>query len=253
MNSYRFLVAAVTMLSASAVSAQDLSVTFAGGYTTGEYGSSRSTRMANGVLGARWHSGGTTISASLPYLHADTPGVVFAAFDGTPLVMLPDAGGRRMRANGVGDPTFAIAQDVPVGSVNLRGTARVKVAVQDLKNGISTGKTDWSLSGEVSRPFGRVTPFASLSYRKFGDPTGWRIRDGFAGSVGASAAVGPGALAVSYDVARSTSRYVGNAHEIVGVYDMPVSRRLRLAAYGTAGLSKGAPGAGVGLRMAWRI
>lgn len=244
--------AALTMLP-TAAGAQQIEATAGGGWSTGDYGSSRSTTMANASVGARWTSGGTTISGSVPFIAIDTPGVVFSGFDGTPLVMVPDLGGRRRTHSGVGDPTFAISQDVPVGSVSLRGTWRIKVPVQGF-NGISTGKVDWSMSGEVSRPVGRITPFVAVSYRVFGDPTGWRIRDGFAGSVGASAPVGRGALAVSYEVARATSDYIGDSHEIVGVYSMPVAnQRMRLGVYGTAGLSSGAPGAGAGLRLSVRL
>lgn len=237
----------------AAAGAQELEATAGGGWSTGDYGSARSTTLANASIGARWTSGGTTISGSIPFIAIDTPGVVFAGFDGTPLVMQPDLGGRRRTHSGVGDPTFAVSQQIPVGSVSLRGTWRIKVPVQGF-NDVSTGKVDWSVSGEVSRPIGRVTPFSALSYRVFGDPTGWRIRDGFAGSVGASAPVGRGALAVSYEVARSTSDYVGDSHEIVGVYSIPVANeRMRLGIYGTAGLSSGAPGAGAGLRLSFRL
>lgn len=240
------------VFTAGVAQAQDVTAIAGGGISTGDYGSSRSTTMANASVGARWKSGGTTVSASIPFISIDTPGIVFSGFDGTPLVMLPDAGGRRRTHSGVGDPTLSVSQDVPVGSFNVRGTARFKIPVQGF-NDISTGQLDWSVSGEVSRTFGKVTPFASLSYRGFGDPTGWRIRDGFAGSIGASAPLAEGAVAVSYNVARSTSRYVGDAHEILALYDVPVSNRLRLAAYGTAGLSSGAPGTGGGLRLSVRL
>jgi hypothetical protein len=253
MRVFSLLAAVALGAVASGAGAQEISLTAGGGVSTGDYGSSRSTTMANGSVGARWTSGRTTVSASIPFVSIDTPGVVFAGFDGTALVMLPDAGGPRRTHSGIGDPTFSVSHSVPVGSFSLRGTGRLKVPVQGY-NGISTGKLDWSASGEISRTFGRITPFVSLGYRGYGDPRGWRIRDGLSGSVGASAPVGRGALAVSYEMARSTSRFVDDAREFVGVYDMPIGRdRMRLAAYGTVGVSDGAPGAGAGLRLSVRL
>lgn len=252
-HKFGLMAGAAMVLVAGSAHAQELSVTAGGGYSSGDYGSSRSTRMANGSIGARWTSGGTTVTASIPYVAIDTPGVVLAGFDGTPLVMVADLGGRRRSHDGVGDPTFAVSQEVPVGSASLRGTWRIKVPVQGF-NGVSTGKVDWSVSGEVSRPLGAVTPFVAVSYRVFGNPTSWTIRDGFAGSAGVSAPVGRGALAVSYEVARSPSDFVRNSHEIVGVYNLPVAKnRMRLGVFGTAGLSSGAPAAGGGLRLSVRI
>lgn len=244
-----WLLAALSVMTAGSAHAQDVVLTAGGGYSSGDFGSSRSTSMTTATIGARASSGRTTVAVLVPYVSTRSAGVVFAGFDGTPLVMLPDAGGPRRTYDGIGDPTLSISHDVPLSGVNLRGTARFKVPVQGLKLGVSTGKLDWSVSGEVSRTFGGVTPFVSVSYRGYGDPTGWRIRDGFAGSVGASGRVGPGAVVVSYEVARSTSDFVSDAHEIVGVYDMPVSRRMRLAAFGTVGLSNGVPDGGGGIRL----
>lgn len=245
----RTLIAALCLAGATPALAQDVTVVAGGGVSSGEYGSERDTTLGSASVGVRLTSGRTTVTASIPYVFIDSPGVVFSGFDGTPLVMLPDAGGSRISSDGIGDPTLSVSHDVPVGRVNMRGTARFKIPVQGL-NRISTGQLDWSVGVEASMPMGGVTPFASVSYRGYGDPTGWTIRDGFAGSVGVSSQVGPGALAVSYDVARSTSRFVDDAHEILAAYDMPVSDRgMRLAAYGTVGLSDGAPGLEAGLRL----
>jgi len=248
-----FLAAVAASLVAVAPAAHaQLAVTTNVGASTGDYGSNRSTDMVNASAGLRWTSDDTTVQVSLPYVSIRTPGVVFAGFDGTPLIMLPDAGGPKRRHSGIGDPTMSISQSTSIGSVRLTGTGRVKIQVQGF-NDISTGKVDWSVGVQAAVPVGRITPFAAVSWRTFGDPVGWRIRDGIATSVGASARVGTGSVAVSWEHARSTSQFVRNADEIVGVYDTPVSGRLRLAAYGTAGVSSGAPSVGGGLRLSLRI
>lgn len=247
-------VAAGIVLASSSASAQSsLSVTGSGGFSTGDYGSSRSTTIATSNIGARWSDGSTEITATIPYIAIDTPGVVLVGFDGTPMVMLADAGGRRRTHDGVGDPTFSVSHMFGLGFADLRATGRVKIPVQGFGD-VTTGKVDWSVGGELSRKFGNVTPFAAVTYRSYGDPTTWTIRNGFATSVGAVAPVGPGALAVSYDHARSTSYFIDDADEIVGVYDVPLAgSRFRLAGFGTVGLSDGAPGLGGGLRLAYRF
>ena len=238
---------------ASPAMAQQITATAGGGVSSGDYGSSRSTTIFTGDIGARWSSGATELSVTMPYISVDSPGVVFVGFDGTPLVMVADAGGRRQTRDGIGDPTLTASHNFSLGFADLRATARFKIPVHGY-NGISTGKLDWSAGGEISRKVGPVTPFAAISYRGFGDPTGWRIRDGIATSVGATAVVGPGALAVSYDHARSTSDFISDSDEIVGVYDVPLaSSKFRLAGFATAGLSSGAPGVSGGLRLAYRF
>ena len=248
--SYRSILLAAAMAAAPCVAqAQDITPSVSASVSKGDFGSERDTRMGNVAVGARWSSENTTIQVNLPYVVIDSPGVVFAGFDGTPLVMIPDAGGDSFSRDGFGDPTVSLSQRVDAGEFELVGTARVKVPVQDY-NDISTGEFDWSLSGEVSKEIGGVVPFVAVGYRWFGDPELWEIEDGFSASAGVSAPLAGGAAAVSYEFAESTSPFVDDAHEIVAVYDAPVSDRFRLATFGTVGLSNGAPDFGVGLRLA---
>lgn len=232
-----------------AAQAQDITPSISGSVSRGDFGSDRDTRMGNVSIGARWSSDDTTVQVNLPYVVIDSPGVVFAGFDGTPLVMIPDAGGDSFSRDGFGDPTVSVSHRLDAGSFDFTGTARVKVPVQDY-NDISTGEFDWSLSGEVSKEVGGVVPFVSVGYRWFGDPELWEIEDGFSASAGVGAPIGGGAAAISYEFAESTSPFVGDAHEIVAVYDAPISDRFRLASFGTLGLSDGAPDFGVGIRLA---
>ncbi|WP_298842864.1 hypothetical protein [uncultured Salinicola sp.] len=232
-----------------AAQAQDITPSISGSVSRGDFGSDRDTRMGNVSIGARWSSDDTTVQVNLPYVVIDSPGVVFAGFDGTPLVMIPDAGGDSFSRDGFGDPTVSVSHRLDAGSFDFTGTARMKVPVQDY-NDISTGEFDWSISGEVSKEVGGVVPFVSVGYRWFGDPELWEIEDGFSASAGVGAPVGGGAAAISYEFAESTSPFMDDAHEIVAVYDAPISDRFRLASFGTLGLSDGAPDFGVGIRLA---
>lgn len=204
--------------------------------------------MGSVNAGVRVSSGRTTFSATIPYLFVDSPGLVYSGFDGTPLVMLADTGGERRSWSSIGDPTFSLSHDIPMGQTSLRGAARIKIPVQGF-NSISTGQLDWSVSAEISHKLGAITPFASLGYRSFGDTSAWRVRDGFSGSVGLGASLSEGAIAVSYEMAESTSDFVGDAHELVAVYDRSIGGRVRLALFGTIGLSDGAADGGGGVRV----
>ena len=234
---------------AAPAAAQEISGTISGGVSKGDYGSSRDTKISNVAIGAKWTSGDTSVAISLPYVNIHSPGVVFSGFDSTPLVMIPDLGGKSFTRDGIGDPTITASHIVRTNAVDLTGTARVKIPVQSY-NDISTGEVDWSVSGEISKDFAGITPFAAIGYRWFGNPELWNVKDGFSGSAGVSVLAGPGAAAVSYEFAESTSDFVGDSHEIVAVYDAPVGDTFRLATYGTVGLSDGAKDLGVGLRLA---
>lgn len=221
--------------------------------SSGQYGSRRDTTMITAPVQVRWTDGAASLSVVVPFVTIRSPGVVFSGLDGTPIVMLPDAGGPSRRYSDLGDATLSAGYAFVLPSdFRLTATGRVKVPFQG-RTSVSTGKTDWLVGAEVSKAFGPVTPFASVSYRVFGDTSVWNIRDGIATSVGASVPLGGGAVAVSYDHARSTSRFVNDVHEIVAAYDAPVSSRFRISVFGSAGLSSGAPSAGAGLRLTARL
>ena len=248
----RYLAASLAIAIASVsspVMAQEVSGTLSGQVSEGDFGSDRDTTWASVVAGARWTSGDTSVQVTLPYIDVDSPGVVFSGFDGTPLVMLPDAGGARTDRSGVGDPTLSVSQDLAAGNFDLRATGRVKIPVQDF-NDVSTGELDWSLSLEASRDIGAVTPFVAVGHRWYGNPEGWNIRDGFSASAGMGFEVAGGAAAISYEFAETTSDFIDDAHEVVAVYDAPIADRLRLASFATVGLSDGAADYGVGVRLA---
>ncbi len=237
---------------ATSAFAQNIDLTIGGGIASGDYGSSRSTTMTNGTAGLRWSSGSTSISATLPYVVIESPGVAFSGFDGTPLIMLADGGGRKRISQGVADPTFSLSSAKNISNLSIRGTARVKIPVQKL-NGISTGKMDWSSSVEISTTTGNISPFALISYRSYGDPSSWTIKDGFAGAIGASAPIGKGSAAISYNLAQSTSEFIEDGHEIIALYERPISQKMRLSGYASVGLSDGAPGVGAGIRLALKV
>lgn len=231
------------------VMAQQVSGSVTGQVYEGDFGANRDTTWSSVVVGTRWTNDNTSIQITLPYIYVKSPGVVFSGFDGTPLVMLPDSGGPSTDRDGIGDPTVSVSQDISAGNFDLRTTGRVKIPVQDF-GAVSTGEFDWSVSAEISRNFGQVTPFIGAGHRWYGDPSGWTIRDGFTGSAGLGFSVGEGAAAISYEFAETTSDFISDAHEIIAVYDAPVSDRFRIASFASVGLSEGAPDFGVGIRLA---
>lgn len=244
----RFLIACAALTAAAPVAAQT-TVTTGADVSVGDYGSSRDTTILTAPLTIRQRSGPVEIAVTVPYMRIETPGVVFSGIDGTPVVMSPDLGGPRRVHEGIGDRTASLSytQRLP-SDFFLRATGRVKVPVGGAR-AVSTGKVDWSVSGEVSRSFKGITPFASLTYRHFGDVPAWNIRDGFAASVGASANVLGGSFAASWDWAKSTSPFLPDVQEIVAVYDAPIASKVRLGAFATVGLTKGAADYGTGLRL----
>lgn len=236
----------------SAHSDTNIALTAGVDYSSGKYGGPISTDILVVPASLRLTSGRWRFSATLPYLRIVGAQSVVAG-DGGPVVIDPNT--PRVRRDGVGDlslaSTYAIPEDAFGLGVELTG--HVKVPTASRSRGLGTGKTDFALSAEVSKTFGSVTPFVEGGYRWIGSPSGISLRNAPFASAGASIAFGKVVAIASYDYRGRTSDFSRSSKELFGALSGPLSRKVNWTFYGSAGLSSGAPDAGVGLMLSYKF
>lgn len=216
-------------------------------YSSGDYGLEEKTDILVIPFSLRATTGNLALTASLPYLRIDGPGGVVVGPGGEPLPGVPTEGGIR---KGVGDLSTGVTYTIPaeaLGGAELGLGARVKLPTASKSRQLSTGKTDVTVSADLSYPVGTVVPFVNLGYRFLGDPEGFDLRNGPTASVGSSFQLGTAVLITSYDYARAISPLSEDSHEIFAGLSGPVTSALTLTGYGVVGLSNGSPDFGVGL------
>lgn len=228
----------------------DTSFTITSGvdYSQGDYGTGTDTDILVAPVSARLSTGNLRLSASLPYLRIEGAGIVGG--DGGPIVVDPNS--PSTTRSGLGDLTLGVNYGIPEEDAGFGLDFGARVKLPTAETGLGTGKTDVSFSGELSRTFGTVTPFVQAGYRIMGDPDTVNLENVWFGSIGASAAVGRSVLLASYDYRQSTTALVEDSQEVFGAFSAPVSDRLNLTFYGSAGLSDGAPDYGVGAMVTLR-
>jgi hypothetical protein len=235
----------------SSPSTPNLSISAGGSTWTGDYGGRSTSDISAALLTARYTVSDVRLTAALPWMSIRTADTIYSGIGGTPLVISPAAAQATRTREGLGDLTLGAAYSLPTEQAlgfDLEAIGRVKVPTGS--SAISTGKTDYSLGGEVSKSIGPISPFGSVSYRVFGDGRGWTLKDGFATSVGASYALPAGIVGVfSYDYAQAASRYIDDAHELVLGVSGPLTPKLRLTGFGSVGLSSGASALSGGLSL----
>lgn len=227
-------------------------------YAQGDFGARSKTTIWSAALGARVRLGDWKLTASLPWMRIRSRSTVFTGVDSTPVLVAPDTSPTKRVARGVGDLTLGVGYTIaPAGSkveVELSGRAKLNTASNSSR--LSSGKNDYALGAEVSAPMGRLTPFATFTYRFLGDTRLYDLRDGPAASAGASYAVGADTFVLaSYHYSRGATRLVGDAHELfAGASARIPGSRLRVTGFTTAGLSRGAAdvSAGVALSIGFR-
>lgn len=230
-----------------------LSITTGVDYSQGDYGAASDTEIIVVPVTARYKTGDIRFSASLPWLHIEGASSIVGGGDGGPIIIDPNA--PRTTRSGLGDLTLGVnwAPSEDRLGFGLDLGARVKVPTASQSRGLGTGKVDISFSAELSKTFGKITPFVSGGYRLPGDPDGIALDNAFFGSAGATFVAGKSVLIASYDYREATSSLSEDSEEVFGAFSTPVSERLNFTLYGSGGLSDGAPDFGVGAMLTLKL
>ncbi len=221
----------------------ELSLTTGIDFSSGDYGTGIDTEIMVVPLNARIAAGDLRFNASIPYIRIKGADNIVGG-DGGPIIVDPNT--PVTTRSGIGDLTLGANYAIPEDRFGLGLDFGARVKLPTAENGLGTGKTDVSLSGEVSRTFGMITPFAQAGYRFMGDPDTIALDNVWFASVGASAALGKSVVLASYDWRQSPNPVVEDSREVFGAFSTPLSKSLNFTLYGSAGFTDGAPDYGVG-------
>jgi len=190
-------------------------------------------------------------SLTVPYLRIDGPGNFFI-----------DERGRdraeRTREEGLGDLLLSgtyiwyprAGSPWPVAEFGVQW----KIPTGDVDRGLGTGKSDLALELDLSRSWGRFTPFVTLGYRFIGDPDEGRLDDAWFASAGIAARLAPRlSTGLSWTWLQSTSPSRPDGHELIAYGVLRLRERLSLSPYVVVGLAGYAPDWGVGLTFRYEL
>ena len=222
-------------------------------YEEGEYGTGESIETWRVPASVRIQSGQVQFSATLPWLRVDAPGNVVGGGGGIlglPIIVDPTQPPDRIRREGIGDLELGAAYTVPTRAVGLTLSGQVKVPTASTAKGLGTGEFDYAVGAELSRTFGRVTPFVGVGYTLPGDPEGYELSNSLSARAGAAVQMGERVRGhVAYGYAQSVSPLIPDEQQISTGVNAGLSERLSLGLYGSAGLSEGSPDVGAGVRL----
>ena len=249
--------ALVMILAADPAGAQ-VTASIGADYASGQYGTTQQVRSASSTAMLRARRKRVTVFAALPYVQVDAPGNVIAPGGslGLPILVDPTRPATRVKRSGLGDAVVgASVQMIPPRrhrlALALTGSAKLPTA--SAARGLGTGKADYSIVAEAAVP-GKVTPFAAIGHSFVGHPDGYSLRDVTSARGGLALGIGKASeVSVSYNYASRISDQVADRQEIGAGLDTVLSQRLSLGVQGSAGVSKGAPDVGAGVRLGLRL
>jgi hypothetical protein len=251
-----------TVLAAPAAQAQEFSFTdlqltgtFGLGYSNGDYGTSRNTNVLLGLPTLSVETGNFRLSASMPYMRISGRGLVIFDAAGNPIVVNRRTSLPPLTRTGWGDLNLSASYTIPAMALDgfeVRLTVGAKVPTASTRRRLSTGEADFSFSTDISRQFGKWTPFLTVGYLVPGRPATFRLYNTTSVSAGTSVELTDTLVATaSYDYDSASTPLVDASHELFGSLSWVRDNGLTLTSYGTVGLSSGSPNIGAGLLVSY--
>lgn len=227
--------------------ADDLSLSTGLDYSRGDYGTGATSETWYMPVIGKYEAGPMVYKLTIPYLRITNPAV---GPGGEPLA--GDDCGRV--ENGLGDTVasvdYAVFDGRDGGNLLVDLVGKVKLPTADEDRCLGTGKTDYSAQVDLVRAFGAMSGFATLGWKKFGDPAGSDFRDPIFTSVGLVARLAPGTSAgAAYDWRKKVTADGDEIQELTLFLTQKLDAHWKVQFYALKGFSDASPDTGGGLLL----
>jgi len=247
--------AAILAAGAAHADESDMKLTFSAGFdfSTGDYGAPVDTEIFYVPFTATFEASGLRLSAMVPYLRVDGPGLALGGPGGGGVIVDPNAPDKTSE-DGIGDiivsASYLLNQNSQGRMPFFEVTGRVKIPTADETRGLGTGKTDFTLQGDVFQRFGSVTPFLSVGYRWRGNSDVVALNDSWLASAGLVVAVNEQvSIGASYDYQEASTSFTDDVQEFSPFVVFRPSPAWSVNVYGVIGFSDASPDVGAGLQI----
>lgn len=216
-------------------------------YSSGKYGGTRHTETLYVPLSIRYEVSDWTLRATIPYLESSGPSDVVGR--GTDRITLNSGTDAHRKVAGLGDLVLSVSWTAVQSAQWLveLGT-KVKLATADEKEGLGTGKNDYSVQTEIYRSIERHTLFGTLGFKKMGSPEGSALKDPVYSSMGWSLRAGQHtSLGLSYDFRQKIQEQGAPIREASAFITQRLDDHWKVQTYVVSGFSKASPDLGGGL------
>lgn len=214
-------------------------------YSSGDYGTGTTSEIWYVPLVAKYETGPMIYKVTVPWLRITNPEV---GPNGDPL-----PGGCHDVESGLGDTVTSVDYallDGSEGGVLLDLIGKVKFPTADESQCLGTGEYDYTAQIDIAKAFGPVTGFATLGWKKFGDPPDSNFDDPVFVSLGFALPVAPRTSAgASYDWRQKVVSTGSEIQELTLFLTHKLSHEWKVQLYAVKGFSDASPDAEGGLML----
>ena len=219
-------------------------------YSSGKYGASQATEIWYMPVTARYEVGPSTFKVTLPYVRITAPAggtLIGVDAQGQPLY---DGAGVRKTREGQGDAVVSYVYNVlekPVHGFLLDATVKAKLATAAADQGLGTGRNDYTALFDSYYLAGAWTPFATVSYRVTGDPSGVSLKNVWGATLGLGYKQSPtNSLGWMWDVRQASTVQGVAGNDATAYWVHKFGGGVKVQTYAVKGFSSGSADWGLG-------
>ena len=231
-------------------------------YSTGEYGTSTTTKIISVPLTGRYEQGPLTLKVTVPWIEISGASSVIP---GVGAVGNPNPAGRGRAApagtatdttaSGLGDivgsATYKVYYD-SASKLGLDATLRIKLGTADVDEGLGTGENDFGVQVDAYQTYDRTTLFGGVGYTVLGSPSFVDLNNVLNVNLGASYKLDErDSAGLSFDARERACSSCSPQEELMAFLVRKLDRQWKAQAYVLKGFSNGSPDWGLGLSAAY--
>jgi hypothetical protein len=221
-----------------------LSVNLGFDYSSGSYGAQTKTETWALPVSLKYRTDIWSLRLSTAWLQVKGAGNVTP--EGDPLNATRSAA----TTEGMGDTTASLTYNLVDERSHWAGLdigAKIKFGTADASKSLGTGKNDYTLHAELSKPLSNWTPFLSLGYKWKGDPATINYRNVWLGSIGTDVRITSTlSFGGSYDWQQAVTPTSSPISEALLYLNFRLSSASKLNLYAVGGFSNASPDWGSG-------
>ena len=253
-------VSTATLAVAMTASADEGKLTVGSGfnYSSGDYGTTTTTRIRSVPFDLGYERGLWTFKLSVPYVDISgtanvIPGIGRVKNNNLNLRGAGGSAGSQSSGNarGLGDMVTSAAYNLYNDSASQFGvdvSGRIKFATADVNKGLGTGENDYGVGVDVYKKLDRITAFGGVGYTKMGTSANIDLKNVFNASAGASLKVSEAsAVGLVVDYRERVSNSSSPRREATVFYSFRPANAWKTQVYLLKGFSDGSPGYGAGV------
>ena len=230
-------------------------------YSTGEYGTSTTTKIISIPLTGRYEQGPLTLKLTVPWIEISgassvIPGVGAVGSNPAGRGRAAPAGtASDTTASGLGDIVGSATYNVYYDSASkfgLDATLRIKLGTADVDEGLGTGENDYGVQVDAYQTYDRTTLFGGVGYTALGSPSFIDLNNVLNVNLGASYKLDErDSSGLSFDARERACSSCSPQEELMAFLIRKLDRQWKAQAYVLKGFSNGSPDWGLGLSAAY--